>query len=40
MAALTFDLMQYSGPTLVGYMVPHIITGAGNFTLDFKQLDS
>ncbi len=37
MAALTVDFRKHSGPTPADDMAAQIITGCGNFTLDFKQ---
>ncbi len=40
MAALTVDFRKHSGPTPADYMAAQIITDCGNFTLDFKNMDS
>ncbi len=38
MTALTLDLIKHNGPTLADVAALQIITGFGNFALNFKQL--
>ncbi len=40
MTALTVDFRKHSGPTPADDMAAQIITDCGNFTLDFKNMDS
>ncbi len=39
-AALTLDFRKHSGPTPADDMAAQTITDCGNFTLDFKNMDS